>query len=171
MSKHVFFSGINDITRCQNGSNSNIDHIFLKNIDMNSISSYIIRIGITDHYDTSILTDIDSLINNYNTKNTSLNSTSINYNTLNLILNNEDWGKHLNNLSINNALAMFNEKINTAINSCTTDVKIQNCRKFIKLKKWITRGILVSINKKEKMYIKFLSTIPNSYVHKTQNSY
>jgi len=49
---------------------------------------------------------------------------------------------------------MFNEKINTAINSCTTDVKIQNCRKFIKLKKWITRGILVSINKKEKMYIK-----------------
>jgi len=42
------------------------------------------------------------------------------------------------------------KKISTAINSCTNEVKIQNCRKFIKLKKWITRGLLVSINKNEK---------------------
>lgn len=155
MSKHVFFSSINGITRSQNDSNSNIDHIFSKNLDINLISSYIIRISITDHYGTSILTDVDSLINNKKSEYVSFNQTTIkkiNYNKLNSILNNEDWNKHFFGLSINDALTRFNEKICTAINSCTNEVKIKNCRKFIKLKKRITRGILVSINKKEKMY-------------------
>lgn len=96
LSKHIFFSGINGITRSQNDSNSNIDHIFLKNIDINFISSYIICIGITDHYGTSILTDVDFLKNYNNPNNISLNQSTvkkINYNRLNSILNNEDWRK------------------------------------------------------------------------------
>lgn len=42
--------------------------------------------------------------------------------------------------SINDTLTMFNEEIST--NSCTNEVKIQNCRKFIKLKKLDNKGYL-----------------------------
>jgi len=93
MSKHVFFSSINGITRSQNDSNSNIDHIFSKNLDIILISSYIIRISITDHYGTSMLTDVDSLIKNKKSEYVSFNQTTIkkiNYSRLNSILNNED---------------------------------------------------------------------------------
>jgi len=82
MIKHVFFFSINGITKSQYDSNCNIDQIFLKNIDINLISSCIIRISITDHYGISIIIDVDSLKNNKKSKYVSFYQTTIknNYN-------------------------------------------------------------------------------------------
>lgn len=52
---NMYLSCINNFTRVTDSSNTCIDHIFIKNIESNKISSNILRCDITDHYATTLM--------------------------------------------------------------------------------------------------------------------
>jgi len=64
-----FVSCINNYTRVFNGSKSCLDHIFSKNISINNIKSYIVKLDIIDHFPTMIfISSIRNLNSNKETE-------------------------------------------------------------------------------------------------------
>lgn len=55
LAKHEYISCINNFTRVTESSNTCIDHIFVKNVESNKISSNILRCDITDDYATTLM--------------------------------------------------------------------------------------------------------------------
>jgi len=59
IAKYEYISCINNFTRVTESSNTFIDHIFIKNIELNKITSNLLRCDTTDHYAiTLILSDV-----------------------------------------------------------------------------------------------------------------
>jgi len=55
MARIGYLPCISNFTRVTNLSGSCIDHIFIKNIKINKVNSYILRCDITDHYATILM--------------------------------------------------------------------------------------------------------------------
>lgn len=128
LAKYQYFSCINGITRSANSSNSNIDHIFVKNVFSNNISSYIIYTSISDHYSTAVVTDLSFFMDkNYkNNKDTKYNNNyvdKINFDILNNILKSENWDSLLSDLEVDDMCSVFQEKILFGINLASIKVK------------------------------------------------
>jgi len=62
-----FYTACNNPTRISSHSNTCIDYLFAKNVNINEVPSYVLRSGITDHFSLIINFNIDDL-NIQNTK-------------------------------------------------------------------------------------------------------
>jgi len=60
MASKGFISCINKYTRVSNTSQSCIDHMFINNIDTDSVNSYILKSDVTDHYVTILYIQNDA---------------------------------------------------------------------------------------------------------------
>lgn len=58
MASYEFVYCINEYTRVTNSTQSCIDHIFTRNIDISTIEAFILKCVVTDHYATTISLDI-----------------------------------------------------------------------------------------------------------------
>ncbi|KAF0698307.1 Reverse transcriptase domain-containing protein, partial [Aphis craccivora] len=124
-----FVPCINNFTRSVNNSNSFIDHILTKNVEISDISSYIIKCNITYHYATALFIKNNSSIKDYidylpKTK------YKIDFIYLNMFIKIENWDTYLNSTSIDESFDKFNLKISEFINLSSN---------------WITNGLINKI--------------------------
>lgn len=115
MASKGFISCINKYTRVSNTSQSCIDHMFINNIDTDSVNSYILKSDVTDHYATILYIQNDvNLADNTNKKLSEIGN-KINIDHLNMLNSIEDWDNLLCNNDVNKAYETFNNIINQLI--------------------------------------------------------
>ena len=144
-------------TRVNDVSSTLIDHL-ITNDHKNSIFSGIIKTDLTDHY------PIFCSINTFTFSN-KLNQQMYKRDLLNFNAENfcEDLHKSIlnfflqdNAINPNNLNMIFNNFINivkTAIDNYAPLQKLSRRQRKLKLKPWITRGLLISIKHKQKLYL------------------
>ncbi|KAF0754630.1 RNA-directed DNA polymerase from mobile element jockey [Aphis craccivora] len=135
-----------------NLSASCIDHIFIKNIKINNVNSYILRCDITDHYAT-ILT-LSDLYTNENVLIYTFKSDMINTSHLDLLIKTENWYSCLDYENVDIMIEVFNSKLKEFVNySVYTNIMCKS-KKMFKIKEWIITGIIISIRNRQKLYAK-----------------
>lgn len=180
-----FKSYINKPTRVQNESKTAIDHIFIrthknliKNVELEPI---IFHTDMTDHYSPFILISFPT---QKNEEPQSINKvTIINFDNLKHCLSRENWNDVINTAEPQKAYDLFFNKLNQQIQKCTkSTIKTKN---IIKLKPWITTGLILSIKNrdflKKKLTKKYTLELENQYknyrnklhslIRKTKNDY
>lgn len=183
-----FFSYVTKPTREAENTSSLIDHIFIRVNNKNllkqiSFQSYIFETNITDHYTLLLSANIINNPKKVN-KTNRIKSKTINYAKLNNKLSTENWHEvtQINDPEI--AYNIFINKLSHYINLNSVEVVHKN-NKTIKLKPWITQGLLKSIrqrdllkNKLKKNYSDELKTRYKQYrnslnnlIKKTKNDY
>lgn len=155
--EHGYKSLINEHTRVQNNSKSCLDHIFIKsncNID-ESVLPMVIQSDITDHY--IVISQL--ILNNLTPHNTKQKTYKhINFKKLRAALGSLSWDFTLGP-DIEAETNTFINILVHNINNCTYIKRIKH--KNIKLKKWITNGLVNSINKRDSLFAK-LKKYPNN---------
>ena len=69
-------------------------------------------------------------------------------------LNNIDWNDVINEESnVNNSYDLFYDKIESLLNTMTP-IKIKKCEKRLEQRPWITKGISISMKKRDSLYKK-----------------
>lgn len=107
------------------------------------------KTDITDYYFTVLVIDYVNKINRTNfSKQQKL---KIDFSKLNHLLSNLNWDELLNTEQVDKEMLVFNSEIKCAIDMSSNLIGTYK-RKYIKLKNWITKGILVSIRKREQLF-------------------
>lgn len=163
LSEHGFKSLINEHTRIQNESKSCLDHIFIKskyNVD-DRVLPMIVQSDITDHYIT-----ISQLILNNSSSHYTKQKTykHINFKKLRTAMESLSWD-FIQGVEIEAETNEFVNILTHHINNCTYVKHINH--KNVKLKKWITNGLVHSINKRDSLFVK-LKKNPNNNILKEQ---
>jgi hypothetical protein len=153
LAKHEYISCINNFTRVTESSNTCIDHIFVKNVESNKISSNILRCDITDHYAKTLMLSDEMFKVQNNCQNVKYKK-KINIELLNKLIILENWCSTMSFDDVDSMLEVFNSKINEFIYHSTISVNKFKSKKMSKLKEWITTGIITSIRNKEKLFAK-----------------
>jgi len=148
-----FYSCINNVTRQTNTTASCIDHFFVKRILPVNIHSYVYLSSITDHFSIILTFNLNFNHLQHSKRNYTNNVLPvIDFDKLNLSINNFNWDIILSSNDIDVDVTNFINKIDLCIANSTKKIS----RKFnsynYKLKPWITKGIIVSIRHREKMY-------------------
>lgn len=150
MSEYGYESMINDYTRVTTISKSCLDHIFVKtNFDLEMYKSGILQTSITDHYITFIEFASGASINDHE-KEPPWKKKYINYKNMKKILEEESWDVLYNTCEVDVAWTLFTNRLQEIIENCTKTIKIKKSDR--KRKPWITRGIIVSIKRKDQLY-------------------
>jgi len=150
-----FISYINKPTRITSTSATCIDHFFVRNMIYKNeikVSGYILENAITDHY--PILLNL-----HYRTikKTASANiksASKLDLEKLNDLLSEEKWTCVLECDEPISATNTFVDLFKTYLQQCTTNITLR--KKEIKLKPWVTPGILSSIRTRDKLKKKIL---------------
>lgn len=149
MSEFNFVSTINTYTRIQGIFKSCIDHIFIqsKKQDIENIcSSFVLNSNITDH--CSIILNLNLEITSY--KHFDYYKKLINYKTLKSDLQSHNWETFYNLTCVVQASHYLSTLLSEKINQHTKTIKIR--KNQTKRKKWITSGLINSINTRDKLY-------------------
>jgi hypothetical protein len=93
-----FISCINNYTRVFKDSKSCLDHIFSKNISIDNILSYIVKLNITDNFPTMIFFTSNPNLNNNKEPEKSDTKNVINIDHLNMLIRTENWDLTLQNI-------------------------------------------------------------------------
>lgn len=148
-----FISYINIPTRICSTAKTCLDHIFIKGREHKSISniqSAVYNSTITDHYTVLLTIELQT---NSSIKNNRINKDSvkkeIDLDKLKRVLELETWDDVLHNENVDEMTNSFISKLKNYISTSTNIVKKNN--KFLKLKPWITIGLIKSINKRNKL--------------------
>jgi len=150
MSRNGYLPCINNFTSVTNLSGFCIDHIFIKNIKINKVNSYILRCDITDHYATILM--LSDLYTNENVPTYTFKSDMINTSHLDLLIKTENWYSRLDYENVDIMIEVFNSKLKEFVNySMYTNTKYKS-KKMFKIEEWITTGIIISIRNKQKLY-------------------
>lgn len=157
MANFGFESMINSPTRVQNQSQSCIDHIFLKRnckLELDFCLPLIIKSCLTDHFSTCLQIIFPDTFKENVDKNRKYYS-YIDYKTLKNKLSKVNWDFLYENIPNNDKSEIITERfsnyISDQIKKHTRYKKIPQAR--IKRKKWITNGIVNSVNEKNKLYL------------------
>jgi len=162
------YSACNKPTRISSHSNTCIDHLFVKNINIKEVSAYILRSSITDHFSLILNINTDDLNIQKTRANNNFNCEfkKIDFNHLNMLIRTEDWNTLLDCKNVNTSVENFNNKINDLILASTnyhSHIKRNNNNNKCKLKPWISLGLIKSIRVREKMYNKMRRQPFNAY--------
>lgn len=149
MNENGYLSVINSPTRVQGNSSTCLDHIFIKT-KIQSIKEQtlplIIKTNITDHYTTCIqIVFKDNQQKNF----TPRYKTYINHDKFQNMINCVSWD-FLHHSDADSAMTELNNVIQNTLLQCSKQIKTR--RKKDKISPWITRGLLTSINTKNKLY-------------------
>lgn len=77
--------------------------------------------------------------------------TKINFSVMNNLLKIENWKKLLFGLSVGDMCSAFQSKFLFAVSHASSNIKRNYRNKLVPQKKWISKGLLVSINRKNKL--------------------
>lgn len=141
-----FASLINKPTRVQGNSKTCLDHIFVRCKDSvyDNLKSVVLHSDLTDHY--PVLINIKS-----NTGITPANSGKtirlLDFQKLNNLMAETRWDSVIQEDDVERSAAGFIDHIKSFINLSSYNKKITN--KKVKLKPWITSGLLISIRKRD----------------------
>lgn len=151
MAKNGYLSYINKHTRIKHNKSSCLDHIFIKKPLHETCLNFtpaILLNDTTDHF--PILLKVKTYQNKCHKNKSKKNSYSqINFENLNQVLSNENWNDLLNITDPNQAYNSFLNKLNYCIGKSATIITLKSSEK--KLKPWITRGLITSIRKRDKL--------------------
>jgi len=109
----------------------------------------VVKTDITDNYFTVLVIDYVNKINR--TIFSKQQKLKIGFVKLNNLLSNLNWDELLNTKQVDKAMLIFNSEIKCVIDTSSNLIGTYK-RKYIKLKNWITKGILVSIRKREQFF-------------------
>lgn len=147
-----FTPAIEQPTRVEKNSSTCIDHIFIKSkVPLKLFKSAVLNIKITDHFPVIIGIDTPHIPV---MKNKTLNYNRIDFNTLLDKFIKEKWQNVYTSSDSEEALKNFTEKVNELVNNCSFTKKVSFSSKNIPIKPWITKGIVLSIRYKEKLFHK-----------------
>ena len=143
-------------TRITHSSATLIDNLYVNMTNCNSIASGIILTDISDHL--PIFTFIGRQTHNKKDKKMQVSYRKIDDNAITLIkeeLNRVSW-EFIDNLPVEEAYNAFSSKLQTIINSCAPQKTVNLRSKKIKHNPWMTKGLIKSCLKLNKLYIKKL---------------
>lgn len=147
-----FTPAIEQPTRVEKNSSTCIDHIFIKSkVPLKLFKSAVLNLKITDHF--PIIIGIDSP-NVSVLKNKTLSLNRINFNTLLSKLNKENWQNVYTSSDPEEALKNFTEIVSELLKNCSFTKKVSFSSNNMPIKPWITKGIVLSIRYKEKLFNK-----------------
>lgn len=144
-----YTSFINKPTRETTNTSTCIDHCFVKmktyKKTNTKINAYILQSTLTDHYSQIISLEFQR----NESKKVIAKTNRINFNILDEKMEKTNWNEicQINNPKL--ATTELYKKINNAIAESTTERRIN--KKNMKIKEWITNGLLKSINKRNKL--------------------
>ena len=151
LSSYSFYPSINNCTRISDHSSTLIDNIFT-NVSPTSISEGIFMTDISDHFPIFNILNISLPINKKNVNDVyKRNTSSRNIANLKQYLSETDW---YDVFSCRDPQAAYSNFSNYFINAFKYCCPLTNCKinpKYVK-SPWITRGILISIRHKNKLY-------------------
>lgn len=147
MTSFGFISYVNSPTRVWVGSETSIDHIFIKKTDKYYIKNAIIlETSITDHFPVYIQIIPNNMKKLIDNKDNLINARkSFNKNKFKLLINNETWNNTLtlllkyNTISVNTNLESYTKKLQDIIRKCNSYTTQSNT---VPIKPWITKSIL-----------------------------
>lgn len=146
-----YLSYINCTTRPNHPNDTCLDHIFLKTNKNYLYKSATLKIDITDHYPTFYGHYTQNLPTSAEPNNLNKKLTKINYSTLQNSLSEESWNTVLSNDNPNLALNNFYEVLQKYILKCQEPIA-QPKSKHKHIKPWITRGLIISIHHRNKLF-------------------
>nr|CAI5826526.1 unnamed protein product [Callosobruchus analis] len=170
MSENNYNSMINGYTRIQGESKSCIDHIFLKTQESDeNFNPILLNYTITDHHPILFQYSLPETNKKNQPENVKNYKTYINYTTLAQKLEKENWYSVYVQSEANSASELFSQILSKYIDQSTCKVKIK--RWEIARKKWITKGLLRSINHKSKLYKDVPENPNNNHILTTYKNY
>ena len=139
-------------TRITATSATVIDNILTNNEEI--IQSSIIVTDVSDHFPTVLTIDIDLVYQNSKEKNYlyKRNHSDHNISKFKQKLSDVTWHEILNNVDVNDDYNKFTETLNALYDECIPIKKCKINRKKHPISPWITKGLLKSINNKNKLY-------------------
>lgn len=143
-----FESLINNYTRVQQNNKSCIDHIFIKIKTQNKekITPIILTSNITDHYATLVAIEKQELDSQEKKEHY---FEKVNYKQITQELSNQNWSYFYETRDCEEASNILINNFKAAIQKATKKITLKNIKKR---KKWITRGLITSIENRDKMY-------------------
>lgn len=141
-----FVSLINKPTRVQGNSKTCLDHIFVRCKDSvyDNLKSVVLRSDLTDHYPVLINIKLNKSV-------TSTNSGKaiklLDFQKLNNLMAETRWDDVIQESDVERSAAEFIGRIKSIINQSSYNKIITN--KKVRLKPWITGGLLISIRKRD----------------------
>lgn len=144
MNSKGFYSAINEITRKTANSGTCIDHIFTTDLSNNGT---IIQSNITDHYITMLEIKLQNKEKQTDQPTQVRKTTDLPQ--LKLLMSNVNWDRLYKENNVNSITNIIIKTLKDNINIATTTKIINNKTK--KLKPWITKGLITSIRKRDKM--------------------
>ena len=144
-----------------------IDNILTNNTE-NIIKSSIIVTDITDHMPTILLSDLDISETKPNIKKPIYKRVHSDDNIINFKkkLLKVKWHEILDNIDVNSDYNTFVETFNKLYDECFPLKKCSENRRKDPLSPWITKGLLTSINKKNKLYKQYINSPTNDRLQK-----
>lgn len=150
LSNQGFKSLINNYTRVHIGSQTCIDHIFLKGTENKNVTSFILKYDITDHFPVLALIEIGGAKSDYlNKKN---NNTSYRLDELRFrdFFSKDNWDDFYSTNDINQSMDILVNKIKSAISYANIEIKYKT--RYKKRHPWITLALMESVETKQKLY-------------------
>lgn len=166
LNEHGYISYINEITRETETSKSILDHIFIRRAryinDCVTIKPVVVRTALTDHFATLASLSFSFKIINRPPENlVQINRTD--FKKLSRHLNEEGWEDVLKSKDVQSSYNIFIDQIHGLLQHCTVTIQ----RKFVKLKPWITCGLIVSIKKRDRLK----KNLTRNFSEKLKNEY
>ncbi|KAB0805423.1 hypothetical protein PPYR_02393 [Photinus pyralis] len=165
MSEHNYTSTINIPTRKSKITSSCLDHIFIKQprlLNYESFRTYVLKIGITDHYATIINLKMHEKFvasSKFTDNRKNVFFQVINYKNLKRDLNNDSWLPLDDINDANDCFNRFIHSLSAKIKEHSATVKIP--RKKQKRTDWITKGLVKCINNRDVLYKRMKSNVEN----------
>lgn len=141
-----FFSIINCPTRVTESTSSCIDHIFVDTKCAHLVKSGVIKSEMTDHYFIVAKMDGISKMSDSCDRNFFC---YFNENHASKLIREHDWSTVTGTNDVNLSCSIFVNNLKTIIKDSTKNVRVAS--KYVKIKPWITKGLLISIRKRDKM--------------------
>jgi len=152
MAAYGYLFLVDKATRVKGSQESLLDHVFIKGFSTLQLNSYLLETYITDHFPIIFVAKLD-LPKTCKVSQSQRCKEIINFDLLLKFLENESWDKvYETRYSVDLAFDKFSECLFDYINNSLITVKVK--RQFVKIKCWITKGILVSIKNRDNLYRK-----------------
>nr|CAI5854676.1 unnamed protein product [Callosobruchus analis] len=166
MNRFGYNNLINGVTRKTENTASCIDHLFIRCKDENysKITPVILKRDLTDHYPILLNLKLKNKLTDTTQKNKLYSK--IDYALLSQTISTAKWDSVFSETNAETSTTNFIESFTDMIKSCTKEYKF--CKKKVRLKPWITEGLILSIRKRDQLK-KLLSQNPNNII--MQNNY
>jgi Reverse transcriptase (RNA-dependent DNA polymerase) len=152
MAANGYISCINIPTRSTATTNTCIDHIYLHSSKDCEILPVVLQTSVTDHFATSFSWNSKaSTFDQQKDKNNTPIYRKIDYEMLEEELSKTEWKNVLECENPDLALEKFMCTLRRALDNSTSAIQSQNKSRFRKIKPWITKGLIVSIRKRDAM--------------------